>query len=72
MSELEAKQAAVEILKRDLTKQDEIIRELMEALKEIYDAWPGHTISADLELQLLEKVMNALEKAEKAQISFDN
>ena len=64
MSELKAKQAAVEILKRDLTKQDEIIRELTEALKEIYDAWPGHTISSELEYKLLEKVINAIAKAE--------
>lgn len=60
MSELKAKQAAVEILKRDLIKQDEIIRELVEALNEIYDAWPGQMISVVLECQLLEKVKNAI------------
>ena len=75
MSELEAKQAAIEILKRDLTKQDEIIRELTEALREIYDAWPGHTISSALELQLLEKVTDAIEKValnKQKQLAKDN
>ena len=64
MSELKATKAAVEILKRDLTKQDEIIEELADALKEIYDAWPGHMIGADLELKLLEKASKALKLKE--------
>ncbi len=64
MSELKATKAAVEILKRDLTKQDEIIEELADALKEIYDAWPGRMIRADLEFKLLEKVGKALKLKE--------